>query len=316
MYTKTTKSPGEKNFNESKFPKDVYEFADGDPDRARALWIKIRLIEAFPVNFEEIDLAYKNDKNDRANAYPSPLVYIPPDRRRYQAAYKTAIDARISPVKNKRVKGKSESAICLYLALSQTRSGVSHSIDMLRPYCGDVDAFNDIPTPDGELEFIDGWNEPLRFYRFATSNGNLQSKAPNSGMTLSVSGRTLSPLDPLDPKGRLLLNKDGNIWTNSLSGKPVADFVDKKFHLRNAGTGSTFTAWYAVPIIVSAGPNVSKDTTPQLGFPNGYAGYRTTGLKENIESLRSTVGAQEAYQDMSVVTSLDEADNVYSIPLR
>jgi prepilin-type N-terminal cleavage/methylation domain-containing protein len=338
------------------YPKSIMDFADKDPERARAIWIKLRLMERFPVNFHEIDHAYQLDWTDKVNNPPNPLIYIPPNHRRYMGTYapasgirpspsssnamdtgyKKAIDARQSsnPIlatntPPKRVKGKTESAICLYLALSQTSSGVSYSIDSLRPYAKDADFWNDTLTGDSELEFVDAWAEPLRFYRFAYNNSLLQSKAPASGLrkTVPYKGQsyTLVPLDPIDPKGTLLLDKSGQPWMQMSPAK--AALFDNKIHVRrmeewptvNTPNSLTYTASWAVPVIVSAGPNTSTDSTPQpaIGFPNGFYGYHMTGLTENIYSLMpNPPKLAPNFQDMGVATPLDEVDNLYTIPLR
>jgi prepilin-type N-terminal cleavage/methylation domain-containing protein len=227
---------------EKTIPTPVITMADGDADRAHIIWIKIRLMEAFPVNFSEIKNAY---------AAP-PLSYIPGNRRFYMGKY----SSDLPPGYVATTPGKTESAACLLMALKTNRDGVVHSEDLLKPFIRDT-------NNDKVSELVDGWGEPLYFYRFATGNADMQSKVP---------GNFVAPtLDPLDPRGLLIKTfTPGN-----------TALFEKLIHPLKSGTN----AWWAVPAIVSSGPNL------------------VSGLVANTAP---------PYQNMAVATPKDADDNVYS----
>ena len=232
--------------NEKTIPPAIIAFADNNPERARIIWIKTRLMEAFPVNFAEIKGAYASQ----------PLSSIPLDKRRYMTNYLNALPAGyiIGP------PGKTESAACLLMALGVNRGGIAHSPDLLRPFTRDT-------NNDKVLEFTDGWGEPLYFYRFATGNTELQLLNPAK----------LPPpnLDPLDQKGLL-----GNGWVSANAAK-----FNAQVHTRMQGVNS----WYAVPVLVSSGPNLVLGHAANTAAP---------------------------YQDMSIASAKDADDNLYSFKIK
>lgn len=127
-------------------------------------WIKARLAEAFPVSFDEINNQYATS--------PTNLIASQNRPKRYLAGYKTSI-AKMGGTH----QPKTESAACLLMALSLNREGVTNSPDAFQPFTRDVDQ-------DSIPEFVDGWNEPLYFYRFPTGNSDYQNSLP-AAMTLA-----------------------------------------------------------------------------------------------------------------------------------
>lgn len=119
----------------------------------RILWIRMRLMEAFPSRFSEI--------NDQYTAVP--LSSIPVARRKYMANYYKALMTSGAPINQPpATPAASESAACLYLAMSLDRSGSGYNIDSLKAFIKDSNG-------DKLNEFVDGWGQPLYFYRFASS---------------------------------------------------------------------------------------------------------------------------------------------------
>src|SRR5262249_35280238 len=110
-----------------------------NPARAKLLWVKFRLVEAFPESFAEIKNApiYANN-------------YIPLDKGRYVRQYNNAI------IKAKGTKAATESAACLFLALTVNRGGVRLDESHLSSNIADTDG-------DGVRELVDGWGNPVRF---------------------------------------------------------------------------------------------------------------------------------------------------------
>jgi len=230
---------------EKTIPPAVIAMADQDVERAHIIWIKIRLMEAFPVNFSEIKNAYT----------APPLSYIPGNRRFYMGKY----SSDLPPGYVAATPGKTESAACLLMALKTNRDGVVHNEDLLKPFIRDT---NNDKIP----EFVDGWGEPLSFYRFATGNADMQAKVPNNFVP--------PYLDPLDPQGKLIRTfTPGN-----------STLFEKLIHPLRSSTN----AWWAVPAIVSSGPNL------------------VSGLVANTAP---------PYQNMAVAIPKDADDNVYSYKL-
>lgn len=243
---------------EPNVPQKVIDYADKDLARARVIWIKLRLMEAFPVRFSEIQ---------NFSSYAAPLDMIPTGRRRYQEGFKKLLPPP-PPPPPPLPDTTTESAACLLMALSVNHFGVSHPPDMFRPFTRDVNS-------DGLQEFVDAWGTPLYFYRFTTGNTDLQGTAPPPS-----NKDRLNYLDPRDPSGKLINNwkkPDG-----SASANP--DDFDKNFHLRLNGS----TAWYSVPALVSAGPDTK--------FGVQYVQNKTSYLREFQDM--SPVSANDGLDDI------------------
>lgn len=184
-------------------------------DRNRVIWIKMRLMEAFPVSFAEVN-----------NPYPYATGIIPAKLQKYNATYQKILGG-----KGAAIKPFTESSACLLMALGIVRNGTSLGTDVLgSSYVADYDG-DTIP------ELLDGWGEPLTFFRFPSQNPYLQAAQPaNKNVKAKYA-------DPLDPDG-MLLN-----WAGG--GRNV---FEQRVHV--IGFGVTANASYIVPTIVSAGPNV------------------------------------------------------------
>jgi prepilin-type N-terminal cleavage/methylation domain-containing protein len=211
----------------------------GSTDRARILWIKIRLTEAFPMSFYEAK-------------YPLAIYdsgqwqqLIPANRQRYKTTYRTKLknlDWAIHPT-TMEVTPETESAACLLAALSVGRGGIAPlDIEMLPIQPIDTNG-------DGVNELVDGFGRPLAFFRFPTANAELQNANP---APKDSSGNPQYG-DPLDPK-RLLV--DTGWWT-------AADNRRIKFqeicrytpgYLKNG----VLEPYYSVPVVVSLGIDEDK----------------------------------------------------------
>lgn len=295
--------------NAVNYPTDVFDWAKDSSgsttnknvrDRARAIWIKLRLMEAFPVNFQEIVNAYQPTLPP--NALPSkviwksPLVLIPTNRRRYMVQYQKGLTNVIAA----KHQAKTESGACLLMALNLRRNGVQFDADTLRPYTGDLDA-------DLIPEFVDNFNQPLRFYRFATNHTYTGSGVQH--LSLQDFGKQqLAPattnFDPLDRNGLLLLAN----WDTTRSA-----IYDQWIHARLNGNTE---AWYAVPVIVSGGRDEVLGLTPNTAL-----------VQDDVPSPNPSeyvpVPGTAPYQAMQPITSglnppgpnQFEIDNIYSYML-
>src|SRR5262245_45508391 len=152
-------------------PQSVRDLAKNDSlvdnlERAKVIWIKFRLMEAFPISYAEI-----NNKPLYAGANP----YIPTSRR-YQGTYLKKLAGKTAAT-----NPATESAACLLMALSISRANTSLTEDGLGSNAADTDG-------DGLKEIVDSWSKPVAFYRFPTNNPFLAKS--------NATGQTGDPLDP------------------------------------------------------------------------------------------------------------------------
>ncbi len=138
-------------------PDAILTQAGGHPERAKLLWRKIRLLEAFPVNYNEINNCY-------ASGFTSLITQG--KLRRYNASYRRALAARSGGSPN----WVSESSACLVIALA----GQNVNLDQL-----DANVIKDL---DGDQlkEISDGWGKAIAFFRFPTNYPPLQNQKPNA----------------------------------------------------------------------------------------------------------------------------------------
>jgi prepilin-type N-terminal cleavage/methylation domain-containing protein len=149
----------------------VMALADNDINRARVIWIKVRLMEAFPMSYAEIQNPVVYNVNN------GPL--IPVGQRKNMPTYQRAVGNRTSN------NAATEAGACLLLELSVSRGGVVLNTDQVST--ADTDG-------DGLKELTDGYGTALGFYRFPYGNADLQASNPNPGQFN----------DPLDPTGLLV----------------------------------------------------------------------------------------------------------------
>jgi prepilin-type N-terminal cleavage/methylation domain-containing protein len=264
----------------------VQQWAAPDPtgERARILWIKLRLVEAFPMAFAEINGNAAGAGNTDPIYY---LVnnYIPSTQRKYLDTYQRTLGStRYSDAGTP--LHSTESAACLLMALGVARGGASLTPDQLGSAgTGDTDQ-------DGIKEIIDGWRKPLAFYRFAWSTTgaplNIQGLNP-----AAANSRNEKFADPLDPNGVLLT------WpaVAPAKGTPPSPWDPKVFPSTRAmyeallhpianNKGAAY-ANYVIPIIVGNGPDQQLGLTlPSPATLSAGAGLNPTpAANDNIFSF-------------------------------
>src|SRR5262249_19540671 len=121
-------------------------------ERAKVIWIKLRLIEAFPMSYADITgpgpaASFPNPPIYQPPGFdPTAEPYIPPGRRKNIASYLRALNGR-----TKANDPLTEPSACLVLALSQNRGGFKLDIDALG-----AAAIRDTDG-DGMPEIVDAW---------------------------------------------------------------------------------------------------------------------------------------------------------------
>src|SRR5262245_9103329 len=192
--------------------------AGGDLERAKVIWVKLRLIEAFPFKFDDITNPVVYQVPALAGATEP---YIPTTSgRRNIPTYLSALTGR-----TKANDPLTEPSACLMLALSHNRGGFKLDVAGLgSATIKDTDG-------DGMLEIADGWGTALAFFRFPTGNPEMNQFGPPTGS-----------LDPLDPKGTLLHSG----WLASPLKTEFERFIHPIVTPRSA---------YIAPVLVSAARN-------------------------------------------------------------
>jgi len=265
---------------------------DANLQRAQIIWIKLRLMEAFPMTYAEINdpsaggvaRVYQN------TPFPPNVPWIPVDAgRRYMGTYQ-----RVSKLKSAANDPLTEPSACLLMSLSIARGGNKLEADTLGPsIIRDTDS-------DGIPEIADNWGRALAFFRFPAGNlanpgGNdeLQRQAPNYNKPYPPSPQSY---DPLDASGKLL---SVNWFNKQLIPPPqplttCGDFFNLMFHPLNPDPNPPNSLkypynprnYYIVPVLVSAGRD------GQFGLDNFMCVLTPQPDYDNVYSFRLRLGAR------------------------
>jgi prepilin-type N-terminal cleavage/methylation domain-containing protein len=203
----------------------VLALAGADRERAQVIWVKVRLAEAFPIAYKEMNPA---DPTTIVNMYIAPSGRI----KSYFTKYRAMVQGKLP--------GPSESSACLLMALKtlQTDGGVSFE-DQIKYAIADTNG-------DGMNELVDAWGNPLAFYRFPWNNADLQAANP-----AAPGSRNFKFSDPIDTGGTLM----NPSWTGRAT-------FEAQFHpVKNLATGN---AYFVIPVIVSTGPDGKLGLDPDL----------------------------------------------------
>jgi prepilin-type N-terminal cleavage/methylation domain-containing protein len=230
-------------------PPSVWILAKDDPRRARVIWRKLRLRQEFPMTFAEA-----------------------------RQPWVAPVTAQELPAKQEYVRilgsvagGKpGESAACLLMALQRRRAGATPlTADDLGPAASDTDN-------DGLKELIDGWGQPLAFYRWPTGHPELEAANPHPLNVLA--GKRA---DPLDPEGTLL----APAWFGPNLTAPTNERNWFQINLHPISPDGV-RSYYTVPAVVSRGPD------NLLGLAAGTMQVANGGeAADNIYSFKLRVGA-------------------------
>jgi len=218
--------------------------AGNDPRRAQVIWIKLRLMEAFPVSYAECNPA--TNPLYALNLIPSGM------RKNISSYFKMLNNAPSHPN-----FPNSESSACLLLALSLKRGGGAYlNKDVINANILDTDG-------DGVSELVDAWNTPLFFYRFPTPSTN--PLAPSAPLTMQSFqwGKSLQVINPgaNTQRGSLFadpLDPDGTLMDPSWFASPNRQTFEQLCHCILSDVpnlNGQFPAFYITPAVISAGAN-------------------------------------------------------------
>jgi prepilin-type N-terminal cleavage/methylation domain-containing protein len=252
-------------------PPVVISMAGGNERRARVIWKKLRLKEAFPMNFTEALTPWSLGGSNPT--IESKMQQVLPGRPAYKSAI-SGISQNFNPA--------DQSAYCLVLALRQGYGGNTFSEESLGTNALATDAV-------GMKKFVDGWSNPLALYRWPTANDELDNSSP-LGPYNSSNPKTWFR-DPLDPEG-LLQSQE---W-NFRGGQGVSLFEQycHKVHSSDLRNPWVPRSNYMIPVIASAGRDgqwgLQRPTVPTA--PDPMTIDLTHHADDNVYSFRLRLGGR------------------------
>lgn len=238
-------------------PSDVTSWAGNDPERARVLWVKLRLKQEFPISFSEVFTP-----SGAGNSYVS-ASDLPPKPSYVDALSQAGITSGTGGLTNEQ-----QSAVLLYLILSQKRRGMNFEVDKELSSSELVDAPG---TPAGSLKMIvDAWGNPLAFSRWPTGSAEpVNAGQPQSGLN-----------DAQDPRGTLA----NQSWATT-SNNGYTAFITY-MHALPAGSTSP-TSYKLVPEVYSAGADKQFGVTQNLDFTDSNGNATATPNPQAFDNLYS-----------------------------
>jgi prepilin-type N-terminal cleavage/methylation domain-containing protein len=249
-----------KDADSQPIPQEIVNLAGGNQLRARVIWKKLRLKQEFPVTFDEA-------LNPLMRITGSPY-YSQALANTVSSRYITALQGQPKP------SVMEQSSICLALALSRKRGGVSLNLDDLG---STVVVDSSVP---GLKKIVDNWGNPLYFRRVHIFD-ELKFNNPGSSTLAQSQGR-----DSLDPTGLLQdssWNNAGNYQNNPMpvhwyellmrdetqptDPNDLTDINNRQIHVgvpNDPNNPYTPIAYYMVPVVSSAGPDKTYDTDDDI----------------------------------------------------
>jgi prepilin-type N-terminal cleavage/methylation domain-containing protein len=248
-----------------------------DQARARVIWKKLRLQQAFPQTFDEI-------LNPNVNS-------ILPALQMYQTALSNAGLSKNNLPNPANPAYAQESAVLLVLALQLGQGSANNSEDVLGSSTIADSQWS------GLKMLVDAWGQPLTFSRWPTGNdtsvlGSTLGQAEVNQLNPSKSGTAASFTDPLDPDGKLVdlsWNNASNYFDPKkqvLLSVGLFEAVCHPVHDFSSGAW-TPRAVYHIPTIVSSGPNGNLGLDPTSLFV-----IDADQAADNIYSYRLRFGAK------------------------
>ncbi len=206
--------------------------ANFDPTRAKVIHIKMRLIQEFPVNFQE------------ATAGVSPALGGLPPNPTYVRAF---------PANPGALSWQDQSAACLYMALKRQTRGVEFDPDTALSSHDMADVVvNNAPLTTGAKEIVDAWRQPLIFSRFP---GAAPAQTSALGIPVPATG------DPVDPEHTL------NNATWIAAPFPLNPTITCGVAFQQiVGYPVSTTPPNLVPVIMSSGVPQAKPPVPIYNF--------------------------------------------------
>jgi type II secretory pathway pseudopilin PulG len=193
-------------------------------ERAKVIYLKLKMRAAFPMNFgEALNVAYNNPLLGATvpqSPVPSPPAYT---------TYLTSHGVNPAAVSASSPSDPRESAVCLLMALQRGVSGAGIDPSVLTAG-GAAGDYNGMPY------LTDAWGRPIFF-----------SRAPTGSLYLNLAGPLAGANDPGDPQG-LLLNPT---WRTQFG----AVYSALTLELPALNTLPINTSYKLAPMVASGGPS-------------------------------------------------------------
>jgi prepilin-type N-terminal cleavage/methylation domain-containing protein len=247
----------------------VIALAQPDPtgERAKVLWRKFRLMEAFPQSFAEIGTSIVANNAGTPWIYWDPVnkvSYIPDGQKRYISDYQKNLANLVAAKTNSNTASvpyaATPSSACLLLALTVNRGGLALNQDQIKFAVKDTDG-------DGIPEIVDGWSHPLAFTRFDTSAG-VQTANPATGNVATPNNWTkpFKYSDPADPEGTLINTSWYFVTPPPNTPNPLRVLFETKFHAiaLTAPPAANPRSNYVLASIESAGKDGKMQTADDI----------------------------------------------------
>jgi len=211
---------------------EVMNLAGGDAERARVIWVKARLVEAFPMTYKDCS----TDPNTVVNKYILPASRRKTHFNKYQQSLGSLTGGAAG-----------ESSACLLAALMTLQADATSIDDQIKYAIAPTDGTNKVNI------LVDSFGLPLLFQRF-TTGGPIQAVNP-----AAPGSRNFKFADPTDPDGKLLTSG----WYNNVPPvlpMPLRTKYESDF-LHTISLNSGVNAAYVLPVITSAGKDGNPATT-------------------------------------------------------
>jgi prepilin-type N-terminal cleavage/methylation domain-containing protein len=253
---------------------------DDQQKRARAIWTTLRLIQEFPMTYQEaLNPTGTIAAGSRTADYTNLLKDLPP-----KSTYLNVLKAAPTPYAGSAV----ECATLLLLALQQNRGGVMLTADKLPASLGDSNI-------KSVKMLVDGWGNPLVFYRFPIGNPADPSYGNSAAFELDQTRpASIKYRNPVDPDGALL-NPSWNSLARYDPSSGIYWFEKLCHHVRDS------RSYYAPFVIVSSGKDGKFGLNGELFGPPSIGHSADMSLtsaataaqaNDNIYSFRLRVGAR------------------------
>jgi prepilin-type N-terminal cleavage/methylation domain-containing protein len=250
--------------------------AGGNQNRARLIWVKLRLMQQFPMSFNEARSALPPAPVPGPMGIPYfPLASPLPLPPLYPVTGNT-------PLSGATANPATENAALLLLVCSRGGSGITFSTDSL----SSAEAA-DAQVTNGLKMMIDAWGNPLVYYRFPIDNPEITSSNPSA-----TAGRQNLYKDPLDPDGLLMdptWNNQANY--NNKGGVWVFEGLCHRIHELDSQGKWVPTSYFSLPTVVSAGRNGRLGLVPPA-VSQTMASDPTADANDNVYGFRLRLGAR------------------------
>jgi type II secretory pathway pseudopilin PulG len=251
--------------NASTIKSTILTMAGGNPERARVIWVKLRLKQAFPNDFTEA--------LDPGGSVFAPSVFPPlPTFLNYLTAAGVSYNAGTGTLTGG-LGQPTESSVCLLLALQQGQSGMGLSAE-------DIGSsfIRDVPASTGRVRLIvDGWNNPVIFCRWPYNSDVLN---PVASTPLTPPHAQPGLHDPGDPRGLLT----DATWLASTAPSGPGPFANMLGYTPPGRNGTAPQSFNLTPVIVSSGGDGKMGLDPSSGLATSPAG--NSDLYDNIYSIQ------------------------------